>query len=89
MAKPDAFYPGIVGETGLLGIMLFAYLIFALISALKIEKDLFSNKLFTTCMIVLLLNGITFNILNTQISFILFFFAMICFFDKKIILKRG
>lgn len=85
----DAFYPGIVGETGLLGIMLFAYLIFALISALKIEKDLFSNKLFTTCMIVLLLNGITFNILNTQISFILFFFAMICFFDKKIFLKRG
>lgn len=84
----DAFYPGIIGEVGLLGIILFAYLIFTLISSLKTKKGLFSNKLLTTCMLVLLLNGITFNILNTQISFILFFFAIMCYFDKKTFLKR-
>ena len=72
----DAYYPGIIGELGFIGLIFLILLILFMLYSLKIKKITSNNNLAILCLIVLLMNGITFNILNTLISFVLLFLAI-------------
>lgn len=86
----DAYYPGVIGEFGFIGALLFIILLVFMGSILLRISGKKKMRIVISCISILLLNAVTFNILNTLISFTVLFYCIIfCrYYDLTIRIKK-